>query len=126
MDLDPMNRTVPVFFTFLYILAMLKPVMPVFEYVINQDYIAEYLCINKDKPEMDCNGKCYLMQKIQKENDEKKQNLPAINLKDYPIGFVTILTLPFNSTHILKKENFTHSNLYTNLFFTSVYHPPDC
>src|SRR5690606_3619645 len=115
-----MNRAVPVFFTFLYILAMLKPVMPVFEYVINQDYIAEYLCINKDKPEMDCNGKCYLMQKIQKENDEKKQNLPAINLKDYPIGFVTILTLHFNNTLVVKKENFMHRELHNSLFYTSV------
>ena len=105
---------------------MLKPVIPVFEYVINQDYIAEYLCINKDKPEMDCNGKCYLMQKIQQENEEKKQNLPAINLKDYPIGFVNILSLQFHTTLVFKKESFTHPDLYSNSFFASVYHPPNC
>lgn len=123
---DPMSRTVPVFFTFLYVLAMLKPVMPVFEYVINQDYIAEYLCINKDKPEMDCNGKCYLMQKIQKENEEKKQNLPAINLKDYPIGFVNIISCHFKSPEITKIETFDYLNLYNKSFFTPVFHPPNC
>ena len=39
-------------FIFLYITAMLRPVMPLANYLINQDYIAEFLCINKDLPEL--------------------------------------------------------------------------
>ena len=121
-----MKRFLPIIFTFLYLLAMLKPVMPVFDYIINQDYIAEYLCINKDKPMLNCDGKCYLAKMIQAEQDKKKNNLPAINLKDYPIGFVDIASYQFKNTETILKENFTYLNLYSNSFNQTVFHPPNC
>jgi hypothetical protein len=41
---------------------------------LNSKYIAENLCINRNRPEMHCNGKCYLMNKVrQAEEKEKKQ-----------------------------------------------------
>jgi hypothetical protein len=44
---------------------------------LNQKYIAENLCINKDKPWLHCNGKCYFIRKIkdaqQKESSEEGQ-----------------------------------------------------
>ena len=40
----------------------------------NNKYIAENLCVNKSRPWMHCNGKCYLMKKLkQAEEKEKKQ-----------------------------------------------------
>jgi len=38
---------------------------------LNQKYIAENLCVNKDKPWLHCNGKCYFMKKI-KQAQEKE------------------------------------------------------
>lgn len=38
----------------------------------NQNYIAKELCINRDKPQLHCNGKCYLMNKL-KQAQEKEQ-----------------------------------------------------
>jgi hypothetical protein len=41
---------------------------------LNQKYIAENLCVNRFKPSLHCNGKCYFMRKIkQAEESEKKQ-----------------------------------------------------
>jgi hypothetical protein len=41
---------------------------------LNQKYIAENLCVNKNRPWMHCNGHCYFMRKIkQAEENEKKQ-----------------------------------------------------
>lgn len=43
---------------------------------LNQNYIASTLCENRARPEMNCNGKCYLAKKIkQAEEKEKKQEL---------------------------------------------------
>ena len=107
-------------------MAMLRPVMPVFEYVVNQDYIAEYLCVNKDKPMLNCNGKCYLAKMLQEEQDEKKQNLPSINLEEYPIGFVDILFCDF-AEHILKRNELPEfSPRDPRQFAQSVFHPPNC
>lgn len=41
---------------------------------MNQDYIANALCENKDKPQMHCNGRCVLAKKLkQAEQNEEKQ-----------------------------------------------------
>ena len=40
---------------------------------LNQNYIASTLCENRNKPELHCNGKCYLMKKL-KQAEEKEKN----------------------------------------------------
>ncbi|WP_417362351.1 hypothetical protein [Galbibacter sp.] len=105
---------------------MLRPVMPVFDYVINQDYIAEYLCINKDKPEIHCDGKCYLMEMLAEQNQQKKQNLPAIDLREYPIGFVQVVHLsPRIDSSLNTTTNNTYIEQYSFLFNNSLFHPPN-
>ena len=108
----------------LYIVAMLRPIAPMVEYVINYDYISKVLCINKDKPSFNCNGKCQLMKKIQEQEDEDF-NLLQVNMKEYPVGFVTIL----NFTHkkaIFKerKKIFSTEKNYIYLHYSEVFHPP--
>ena len=62
------------------------PVIPVFEYLINKDYIAKNLCINKDKPKSCCKGRCYMMKQLQKANknteDTPKNTNSRVQLKD--------------------------------------------
>lgn len=62
---------------FILVLLMLTNFSRLFIYAgfeLNQNYIASTLCVNRDKPEMNCNGKCYLSKKIkQAEEKEKKQ-----------------------------------------------------
>lgn len=50
------------------------------DFVIHQDYIAKNLCENRDKPEMECGGKCVLMQKLKLTENEQEdpQQLPQI------------------------------------------------
>ena len=49
----------------------------------NEDYVAATLCINKDNPEMHCNGLCQLDKKLQEDQDQsqtssdKKVNIEA-------------------------------------------------
>ncbi|WP_353120788.1 hypothetical protein [Myroides odoratus] len=46
-----------------------KPVLPVVEYVVFYDYIKNELCVNKDKPELKCNGKCHLTKELAHASD---------------------------------------------------------
>ncbi|HVV54724.1 MAG TPA: hypothetical protein VHC47_05350 [Mucilaginibacter sp.] len=41
---------------------------------MNRKYIAEYLCINRNKPWMHCNGKCYLMKKLKQAEQKQAAN----------------------------------------------------
>jgi len=43
-------------------------------YFINQAEITELFCINKEKPQLKCNGKCHLLQEITDLDDNKDEN----------------------------------------------------
>jgi hypothetical protein len=56
-------------------------------YHANKDYIARVLCENRDKPQLNCDGKCYLAKKLKaqqdkqdKETTERVQNAPILHL----------------------------------------------
>ncbi|MCD8413071.1 hypothetical protein [Tenacibaculum finnmarkense] len=113
------------FFILLYLVAMLRPVAPFVEYAINYDYISKVLCINKDKPELACNGKCQLMLKIEQQQQDDFESLQIV-LKDYPIGFIELVNLPKNTlTAYHKKALFTYNQTYSYLFENAIFHPPN-
>jgi len=65
---------------------LIIPVIPVIDYLLNKDYIAKNLCINKEKPKSCCKGKCHMVKQLQKtnkntENDPKNAN-SRIQLKE--------------------------------------------
>ncbi len=56
-------------------------------YHANKDYIARVLCQNRDKPQLHCDGKCYLAKKLKasqdrqdRETTESVRNAPTITL----------------------------------------------
>ena len=52
---------------------------------LNKELIIEQLCENKDKPEMQCNGKCYLSKQInQTENHSNKDQFSQIIFLNLP------------------------------------------
>lgn len=51
-----------------------KPLWPVLDYAANYNYIVSELCENRDKPEMECNGKCYLIKELAKEASDNDNN----------------------------------------------------
>lgn len=50
------------------------------DFWLNKDYIAANLCVNKDKPQMHCNGKCFLAK--EKQDAEKQSQQPNSDKKD--------------------------------------------
>lgn len=57
-------------------MVMLKAVTPFISYTLNKAYIIKEYCINKAKPELKCDGKCYLKKQIEKENASPISSLP--------------------------------------------------
>ncbi|WP_254448440.1 hypothetical protein [Spirosoma rhododendri] len=56
-------------------------------YQLNRDYIARVLCENRDRPELHCNGQCYLAKKLKAQQDrqdkdttERVRNTPIVQL----------------------------------------------
>ncbi|MGV6845053.1 MAG: hypothetical protein ACWA42_02865 [Lutibacter sp.] len=83
-------KSIAIFFYLIYVGILVKPIVPVLHYILNYNYIVNQLCENRDKPFLACNGKCFLvkeMKKEQSENDVKNPtNLPKINFDDFLIA----------------------------------------
>ena len=105
---------------------MLRPVQPYVEYVLNQDYIVEFLCSNKEKPELQCNGKCYLAKQLEKQ-DKNNTNSLKVSLENYPIGFVNIVKIrPYQAGITTKKTACSfYKELYHFMPISSEFQPPD-
>ena len=68
-----MSRLLTISLIALYAITLTQAYMPHVNYWMNRDYIAAELCENKDKPELDCNGKCHLKKEIQHNNDDRNE-----------------------------------------------------
>ncbi|MEO9512407.1 MAG: hypothetical protein ABJP86_01040 [Flavobacteriaceae bacterium] len=105
---------------------MLRPITPLVEYVVYEDYVAEFLCVNKDRQELECKGKCYLMERLSEQNEQKKQSLPKIAMEEYPIGFVDFLYISAKNELVSKCIDLSfYSNHYSFIFSSSDFHPPN-
>ena len=121
-------RTGGVILFFIMAVYVLRPVYPYIHYAWNKEYIAKYLCINKDKPELQCNGKCHLKKELSEQRKEEKG--PAFPFK---ISYESI-QLWHRIISGIQLDKFAKSvlnhcpvykinYLYTLIRF--VFHPPD-
>ena len=94
------------FSIFIFSLLSIGPfsqVITILDYHINLETIIDEFCVNKEKPKLKCNGKCYLMSKIGSSVTTTKEN------HDKPLVFVRNLFAPLyfkNKKIELKKPDF--------------------
>jgi hypothetical protein len=113
---------------FLSLSILARPVLPVFEYVIDYGYISTQLCINKDKPELHCNGKCHLMKKLAAASENEK---PLSSDKKHAAADHTdwIAHMPVSHEGYFAVAGpavrfAPYGDLYGRLSAVSVFHPP--
>ena len=88
-----MNRIIAL----LLFMAMQIPLMnqwsAVAYYRVNRDFIAKNLCVNRDKPMLNCNGQCYLSKQLKAAEDkEQKSNSERLNkMPEVVLSFQSIL-----------------------------------
>tara|TARA_R110002049_G_scaffold309179_1_gene518024 strand:+ start:36782 stop:37159 length:378 start_codon:yes stop_codon:yes gene_type:complete len=116
---------------FVAFVMLVKPLWPVAEYVMNYDYIKNVLCENKDKPQLNCDGKCYLAKQLAKESQQNQKNPFGEKQSKIEIQHITFfqslpqINLGLNLLEI-KKTNFTTiQELVSNLFTSDILQPPE-
>ncbi len=121
------RRITTYFLCFLYLLAMFRPVAPFFEYYFNYDYISKVLCINKDEPELDCKGKCYLKKQLKEQESSQEKNSTnhlSIDLDKYPVTTLGMFSYSLSSFFNLKETCFPKELGKTKKYLSKVFHPP--
>lgn len=98
----------------------------------NQVELAAKYCVNKKKPMLHCDGKCYLAKQLKQLEQEEKKNQPVpkmpLKLKEnvWNSDSQTIAAFEVNSIEFLseKTSTFFYQNTELNSFSGSVFHPP--
>ncbi|WP_111307653.1 hypothetical protein [Confluentibacter sediminis] len=108
---------------------LFKPIIPFVEYVALYDYIKNELCINKDKPILKCNGKCFLKKQLAKasesENSKDKKHISV----ETSIVFFQPIKKDFcfrTLLHTIKLKTFSINGdlSYSYLGVNSIFRPP--
>lgn len=87
--------------------SIIRPVIPYLEYFIDYDYIVEVLCINKEEPEIQCNGKCHLKKQlaiVAQEELPKDKHLPQVVFEKFPTLFLETTSSEWTS-HTFEKDH---------------------
>lgn len=97
-------------------------------FLINQDFIAKTLCIQKDN-QQGCNGKCHLRQELAKNNSESNQELPAESSKRLALDVFQVTQI--NTLEYINLQDFTekpitgfYPAILPNLYFDIDTPPP--
>jgi hypothetical protein len=96
----------------------------IFSYVINKEFIATVLCINREIPDNDCQGSCQVAEQL-KEQEKKKKEQSGIMSQKTDIT----LCLPVSSAYLFPPA---HDQNYPALYMnkklstapSSIFHPP--
>lgn len=110
-----------VFMVFVLMLSHINKLLVLIDFSINQNYISNTFCINKAKPALNCNGKCYLAQKLKEQEEKEKNQIPSAlkekNQTTYICSFskinlvYPIVLLNDKKVTISQRENFSPAHL---------------
>lgn len=95
-DMSSSGKTISVVFltSLLLVRSLLVPFI-LMDFTLRQDYIATYLCENRDKPSLHCDGKCYLAKKLKAAHEAQDREASQRLLNQILDGPAQLLTLHF-------------------------------
>ena len=100
------------------------------DYELRKDFIIKNYCVNKNRPEMHCDGKCYLAKQLKKaEQEDQKQATGNFisKLLSFESDFKTNLFanfFPKKAYQFKEKPNFSLTETYSKIHTFSFFHPP--
>lgn len=89
------------------------------DFIVNQQEITAKLCENKEKPKLQCNGKCHLKKQLAKiENSEKKEDKKQHSNQSFKVEELFFTSLENSSSSFIILENKTIKTFY----YLNLYH----
>jgi hypothetical protein len=95
------------------------------DFQLNQKYIAGNLCENRNKPEMKCEGRCYLCRKLKKDQKDSEESPERrTDNRSELISEQTVFEAPpvFSQTISIQYTHFDEA--IVDEFAATFFHPP--
>lgn len=91
---------------------------------LNQKYIAATLCENKDKPQLHCEGKCYLSKKLKQAEEKEKRGERESQKNLLQEAFIAQKTTFVFQVQLISILNSTQRSFYVPQHTSAIFHPP--
>lgn len=119
-----MKRALSYILLTLYLINIFGVLWPYLEYAANKEYIAKVLCINKDVAELNCEGKCFLAERIKTEQQQRDKET---TLNDYEVKLYltqTTAQVPFKLFKQLTARHQKNITIHFQTYYSGIFHPP--
>jgi len=117
------NRILSITLLVAYLGTLLSTLAPLLYYITYQDYILQNLCENRNKIDLECNGKCYMNEQLSKAT-KKSNKENRIKLEKFP-ELYSLVELPTLCKYSQFKIVISYlSNLHSSDFRNDIFHPP--
>lgn len=100
------------------------PTLLSINYSVHKEAITELFCINKDKPDMGCQGKCHLKKQIEETNPPASKKEMVHSHKEYDFFLEAKEAINPNNSIAEEPDEAIYSNAYQFLFSNSLFRPP--
>lgn len=118
-----MKFIVLVLFSVVVLFSGIKNFLFLADYSVNRNFY-EQLCINKNKPEMDCHGKCQMQKKSEKQNTSNEILKVSFDINLMQNQIVEISQPVFKFSKIQKIFYEYSSGNLQNVYYQILPHPP--
>ena len=109
------------FFVLITVASTLKITGTIGYYAIFTDDFVERFCENKERPVLQCDGKCALSKMLLQETDEERIPINLDWLKNETVLFMNSLSsMTFSELPAIELGNLQYSNLYAFCFNTDL------
>ncbi|CAA6799000.1 MAG: Unknown protein [uncultured Aureispira sp.] len=129
-----MKHVVNILLLLLMVSHTTKTIVTFVSFKWNQEYIATTHCENKQKPTLECDGKCYLKKQIKQQQESEESPLVAkkgqffdcfIKQESKPLAFSSFLA-PIKAVQLMGVLFIEASELQARLLVTKLLRPPTC
>jgi len=111
-----MQRVFSSIMTLIFLFVVSQQAVVVMHFKLNQIAITEQFCINKNNPELHCNGKCYLSKELQETKNTDSEKI--LNTKNFDLVFYSNIAYEIETPNVIKTKvkliyiEFHHSEPY--------------
>jgi hypothetical protein len=118
---------VVILFIFIMFFQNTGTVLVMADYYINIKNITLELCINKARPELHCNGKCYLKKKLESEQKQQQEQAPGSRkyVTEVQLYYQQNLPGPGLTQQTIESAKYpSYNQLQTASYHAAIFHPP--
>jgi hypothetical protein len=100
------------------------------DFEMRKDYIIQNLCENRFKPQLNCNGQCYLAKKLHKIAEEnatketQKQGQSMKKIIEEVFEATPLFSLDLGFKNLSPKSNYSYQLAHFQSITLSIFHPP--